>query len=93
MRLPSANPPSAYLFLWAGDAEGKASDSSAGDGRATPASPGYGTIVASLPTAAPGSIRITRELMPANGHLLANGFSAVRTWLFDLASPARAAAS
>jgi hypothetical protein len=25
--------------------------------------------------------------MPANGHLLANGFHAGRTWLFDLSSP------
>ena len=25
--------------------------------------------------------------MPANGHLLANGFGAGRTWLFDLTDP------
>ena len=27
--------------------------------------------------------------MPASGHLLANGFRAGRTWLFDLTQPAR----
>jgi len=83
---PSANPPS-YLFLWAGDAEGKASDFLAVID-ATPSSAGYGTIVASLPTGEAGTHpHHTEHEMPANGHLLANGFSAGRSWLFDLTSP------
>jgi hypothetical protein len=82
----SSSAPS-YLFLWAGDAEGKASDFLAVID-ATPSSAGYGTIVASLPTGEAGTHpHHTEHEMPANGHLLANGFSAGRTWLFDLTSP------
>jgi hypothetical protein len=82
----SANPPS-YLFLWAGDAEGKASDFLAVID-AAPSSAGYGIIVASLPTGEAGTHpHHTEHEMPANGHLLANGFHAGRTWLFDLTSP------
>lgn len=83
---PSASPPS-YLFLWAGDAEGKASDFLAVID-AAPSSANYGTIIASLPTGEAGTHpHHTEHEMPANGHLLANGFSAGRTWLFDLTSP------
>ena len=76
-----------YLFLWAGDAEGKASDF-LGVIDADPASPRYGSIVASIPTGTAGTHPHHTELeMPANGHLLANGFRAGRTWLFDLTQP------
>ena len=78
-----------YLFLWAGDADGKASDFLAVID-AAPASPVYGSIVASIPTGTPGTHPHHTELeMPANGHLLANGFHAGRTWLFDLTRPMR----
>ena len=78
-----------YLFLWAGDADGKASDFLAVID-AAPASPRYGSIVASIPTGTPGTHPHHTELeMPANGHLLANGFHAGRTWLFDLTQPLR----
>ena len=78
-----------YLFLWAGDADGKASDFLAVID-AAPASPRYGSIVASIPTGAAGTHPHHTELeMPANGHLLANGFRAGRTWLFDLTEPTR----
>jgi hypothetical protein len=78
-----------YLFLWAGDADGKASDFLAVID-AAPASPRYGSIVASIPTGTPGTHPHHTELeMPANGHLLANGFQAGRTWLFDLTQPER----
>jgi hypothetical protein len=78
-----------YLFLWAGDAEQKASDFLAVLD-ASPASAGYGAIVASIPTGTAGSHPHHTELeMPASGHLLANGFSAGRTWLFDLTDPVR----
>jgi hypothetical protein len=79
----------AYLFLWAGDAEHKASDFLAVID-ASPGSARYGAIVASVPTGTAGSHPHHTELeMPAGGHLLANGFSAGRTWLFDLKDPVR----
>lgn len=78
-----------YLFLWAGDAGGKASDF-LGVIDAAPSSPRYGSIVASIPTGTAGTHPHHTELeMPANGHLLANGFHAGRTWLFDLTRPER----
>jgi hypothetical protein len=78
-----------YLFIWAGDADGKASDF-LGVIDAAPASPRYGSIVASIPTGTSGTHPHHTELeMPANGHLLANGFRAGRTWLFDLTQPER----
>ncbi|MBA3271277.1 MAG: hypothetical protein H0T71_12285, partial [Acidobacteria bacterium] len=80
---------SSYLFLWAGDAEHKASDFLAVID-ANPTSPRYGTIVASIPTGMPGSHPHHTELeMPAGGHLLANGFGAGRSWLFDLTEPVK----
>ncbi len=76
-----------YLFVWAGDAEGKASDFLAVID-ATPSSPRYGQIVASIPTGVAGAHpHHTEAVLPANGHLLANGFHAGRTWLFDLTQP------
>ncbi len=76
-----------YLFLWAGDADGKASDFLAVID-ATRSSSRYGTIVASIPTGVAGAHPHHTELeLPANGHLLANGFHAGRTWLFDLTQP------
>jgi len=78
-----------YLFLWAGDADSKASDF-LGVIDAAPGSPRYGSIVASTQTGMPGTHPHHTELeMPANGHLLANGFQAGRTWLFDLTQPER----
>lgn len=76
-----------YLFLWAGDADHKASDFLAVID-ANPASAHYGTIVASIPTGVSGAHpHHTEHQMPVNGHLLANGFHAGRTWLFDLSQP------
>jgi hypothetical protein len=76
-----------YLFLWAGDADAKASDFVAVID-ASPASAHYGNVVASIPTGVVGSHpHHTEQEMPANGHLLANGFHAGRTWLFDLSKP------
>lgn len=80
---------SSYLFLWAGDADGKASDFLAVID-AVEASPRYGSILASIPTGTAGAHPHHTEFeMPANGHLLANGFRAGRTWLFDLTEPTR----
>jgi hypothetical protein len=78
---------SSYLFLWAGDADHKASDFLAVID-ASPTSAPYGTIVTSIPTGVTGAHpHHTEHEMPANGHLLANGFHAGRTWLFDLSQP------
>ena len=85
-RVPAAG---SYLFVWAGDADGKASDFLAVID-ANPASAGYGSIVASVPTGEAGTHpHHTEDVMPASGHLLANGFGAGRTWLFDTSIPHR----
>jgi hypothetical protein len=78
---------SSYLFLWAGDADRNASDFLAVID-ASPTSAHYGAIVASLPTGVAGAHpHHTEHEMPADGHLLANGFHLGRTWLFDLSQP------
>jgi hypothetical protein len=79
--------PPSYLFVWAGDSAGKASDFLAVID-ATPSSPHYGEVVASIPTGVAGAHpHHTEGAMSADGHLLANGFHAGRTWLFDLTRP------
>jgi hypothetical protein len=79
--------PGEYLFVWAGDSSAKVSDFLAVID-ANPASPQYGAVVTSLPTGMIGTHpHHTEGEMPANGHLLANGFHAGRTWLFDLSQP------
>ena len=86
-RVAPPTPSSSYLFLWAGDAEGKASDF-LGVIDADPRSVHYGAVVASLPTGTAGTHpHHTEHEMPAGNHLLANGFHAGRTWLFDLTQP------
>ena len=82
-----AAPSNQFLFLWAGDSARKTSDFLAVID-ATPTSAHYGNIVASVPTGVVGSHpHHTEQEMPANGHLLANGFHAGQTWLFDLTKP------
>lgn len=79
--------PGEYLFVWAGDSAGKASDFLAVID-AAPSSPHYGSVVASLPTGVAATHpHHTEGELAANGHLLANGFHAGRTWLFDLSVP------
>ena len=76
-----------YLFAWAGDSAGKASDFLAVID-ASPSSPRYGSVVTSLPTGVAGTHPHHTEYEPtADGHLLANGFHAGRTWLYDLSAP------
>ena len=83
----TATSPGSYLFVWAGDAAEKASDFLAVID-ASPTSPRYGAVVASIPTGTSGTHPHHTELeMPIGGHLLANGFHAGRTWLFDLSVP------
>ena len=81
------SPAGSYLFVWAGDRDRKASDF-LGVIDADPASPKYGAIVASLPTGESNAgPHHTEQEMPANDHLLANGFRAGKSWLFDLSEP------
>jgi hypothetical protein len=76
-----------YLFSWCGDFESKASDFLAVID-ADPASPQYGKVLESLPTGVAGSVPHHTEVeMPAGGLLMANGFEAGRTWIFDLREP------
>ena len=80
-------PVGSYLFVWAGDKERKASDF-LGVIDATPGSPKYGAIVASIPVGESGTFpHHTEQVMPANDHLLANAFGAGKSWLFDLSEP------
>jgi hypothetical protein len=80
--------PTSYLYVWAGDSAGQASDFLAVVD-ADPASPRYGEVVASVPTGVAGTEpHHTEDFLAANGHLLANGHKAGRTWLFDLTIPA-----
>lgn len=86
-RPDTSPPPGEFLFVWAGDSAGRASDFMAVID-AAPASPRYGTVVASLPTGVAGSHPHHTEAEPgAGGHLLANGFHAGRTWLYDVSTP------
>lgn len=76
-----------YLFVWVGDDDKKTSDFlaviDADSGSAT-----YGNVVATKPTGMAGSVpHHTEDPVPANNHLLANGFDAGRTWLFDVRQP------
>ena len=81
------SPTGSYLFVWAGDRDRKASDF-LGVIDANPASPKYGAIVASLATGESKTFpHHTEQEMQANDHLLANGFGAGKSWLFDLSEP------
>ena len=76
-----------YLFVWAGDSAGASSDF-LGAIDASPSSPTYGSVVASVPTGMAGTHpHHTEAVLAANHHLLANGFHAGRTWLYDLSAP------
>jgi len=83
-----ASPPTGeYLVVWAGDSAGASSDF-LGAIDASPSSPTYGSVVASVPTGMAGTHpHHTEAVLAANHHLLANGFHAGRTWLYDLSAP------
>jgi hypothetical protein len=86
-RRDASPPPGGYLFVWAGDSAGTSSDFLAVID-ASPSSPTYGSVVASAPTGAAGTHpHHTEAVLAANSHLLANGFHAGRTWLYDLSAP------
>lgn len=81
---PGASP---YLFVWVGDKDRKKSDFLAVID-ADPQSKTYGKWVASAPVGAAGTMpHHTEGEFPKNGFLLANGWVAGRTYLFDLTQP------
>jgi hypothetical protein len=76
--------PSQYLYVWAGDFARTGSDFLAVID-AAPASTTYGQIVGSVPTGKVGQDpHHTESAVAPNGHLLANGYGAGETWLYDL---------
>lgn len=84
---PTAESAASYLYVWAGDSAGKASDFLAVID-AAPDSPTYGAVVSRVEVGEAGAHpHHTEAEMPASGHLLANGFGAGRTWLVDLTTP------
>ncbi len=83
----AAKPPGDHLFVWAMDADGQQSDFLAVIDLDR-ASPGFGKVVATVPTGVKnGKSHHTEHEMPAGGMLFANGFGAGQTWVFDLNRP------
>lgn len=81
---PAESAVDSYLYVWAGDSAGQGSDFLAVVDADT-ASPRYGRVIGSVPTGVAGTHpHHTEDFVSANGHLLANGHNAGRTWLFDL---------
>ena len=76
-----------YLFAWSGDGDRKVSDFLAVID-ADPASKGYGHVLSTLPVGAVGTMPHHTEYdFPTSGILLANGWAAGRTFVFDLRNP------
>ncbi len=85
--VPTDRPSDSLLYVWAGDSAQQSSDFLAViDANAS--SPNYGAVVTSLATGVVGTHpHHTEAEMPADAHLLANGFKTGQTWLFDLTTP------
>lgn len=76
-----------YIFAWCGDVAMKSSDFLAVID-AEPGSPDYGKVVTTVPTGVAATMPHHTEVeMPAGGLLMANGFEAGKTWIFDLRRP------
>ncbi|MEJ2151514.1 MAG: selenium-binding protein SBP56-related protein [Gemmatimonadota bacterium] len=80
--------PSPYLYLWAGDADAAEGDSDfLAVVDADPESPTYGSVLGTAPVGSAGNDPHHAEpIAPSDGPLFVNGFSANRTFLFDLSS-------
>lgn len=80
---------SPYLFVWAGDDDGKDSDFLAViDAKKDSAK--YGQIIATLPVGAKGAYpHHTEYEFPPNSRLFANAWGAGRTFIIDLRDPKR----
>src|SRR5512138_3015215 len=78
-----------YLFVWAGDADKKASDFLAVLD-VTPTHPTYGRVVASVAAGAVGTTpHHTEYSLSATGFLFANGFDSGKSFVFDVRDPMR----
>jgi len=81
--------PAPLLYVWAGDLDKRPSDT---DFLAVvdsdPDSPSYGEVLATEGVGVVGTNpHHTEPVVPAGGVLLANGYNAGRTFMFDLAAP------
>lgn len=86
---PAGREPTRYLFVWAGDAEGKASDFLAVLD-VTPGHPRYGRVVASVAAGAIATIpHHTEYSLSETGFLFANGFKSGKSFIFDVRDPLR----
>jgi hypothetical protein len=78
---------SSYLFVWAGDAARQSTDFLAVID-VNPSSPSYGRIVRTVPVDATGIMpHHTEYEFPHDNMLIANGWVAGRTFIFDLSQP------
>ncbi|MGH7587619.1 MAG: hypothetical protein ACRELU_03395 [Gemmatimonadota bacterium] len=76
-----------HLHIWAGDAD-RADPDFLAVLDADPDSPGYGQVIATVPTGRTGSWpHHTEHRMPESMHLFANGFMTGETFRFDLTAP------
>ena len=80
-------PQSDYLYVWAWDKDGQDSDFLAVID-VNEESPGYGTIVNSLPVGVVGFAHHTEHQMADPTGLFANSFRAGKTFVFDMTTPA-----
>ena len=84
---PVAPEPTRYLFVWAGDSTGKASDFLAVLD-ATPAHPAYGRVVGSVAAGVAGTTpHHTEYTLSSSGFLFANGFKSGKSFIFDVRDP------
>jgi len=87
--IPAAPEPTRYLFVWAGDAAGTASDFLAVLD-VTPGRPTYGRIVGSVAAGAVGTNpHHTEYTLSKTGFLFANGFKSGKSFIFDVRDPLR----
>jgi len=87
--VPVAPETTRYLFVWAGDAEGRASDFLAVLD-VTPKHPTYGRVVASVAAGAVATTpHHTEYSLSETGFLFANGFKSGKSFIFDVGDPLR----
>ena len=78
-----------YLYVWAGDADKKASDFLAVID-VTPHHPTYGRVIASVAAGAVGTTpHHTEYSLSETGFLFANGFNSGKSFVFDVRDPMR----
>src|ERR1044072_364521 len=76
-----------FLFVWAGDADRKASDFIAVLD-VTPHYPSYGRVIASVAArAAATTPHHTEYSLPESGFLFANGYKSGKSFIFDVRDP------